>query len=40
MRAVVVGAFYSCSGVVVPVDLSDASEGRIRAMKNYVVRGN
>jgi hypothetical protein len=40
VRAVAVGAACSRSGVAVPTDPTDASEGEIRAAENYVVRGN
>jgi hypothetical protein len=36
----VVDAACSCSGVIVTADPADANEGRIRAMKNYVVGKN
>jgi hypothetical protein len=40
MRAVAVGAACSRSGVAVPTGPADASDGGIRAAKNYVAGGN
>jgi hypothetical protein len=39
VRAAVVGAAYSRSGVVVPADPANASEGEIRATENCVAEG-
>jgi hypothetical protein len=40
VRAAAVDAACTCSGAVMPAGPADASEGGIRAAKNYVAGGN